>query len=267
MSELKSFDRVADVYDQTRGMPPEATAAVADGIRAVLLSVAPEPRLVEVGVGTGRIAVPLAERGVRVTGIDISAAMVAVLRGKRRDIDVLFAEAARPPFRDASFDAAIFVHILHLVPDAEATVRATLPLVRAGGVFVFGRDDRGNTIRGQADKIVQRVMIDVAKLDMSGWKSYQDTTETAVRILAEAGAAIERSTIARWTESTTAKRIIERLAARDFSSSWRIPDDKLDAIVEESRVRLTELFGGFERAAEYQRSFSITTARVPNAPP
>ena len=36
----------------------------------------------ELGIGTGRIAVPLAERGVRVKGIDLSAAMVERLRAK-----------------------------------------------------------------------------------------------------------------------------------------------------------------------------------------
>jgi SAM-dependent methyltransferase len=42
----------------------------------------------ELAVGTGRIAVPLAERGVRVAGIDLSPDMVAQLRCKSRDIPV-----------------------------------------------------------------------------------------------------------------------------------------------------------------------------------
>jgi SAM-dependent methyltransferase len=42
----------------------------------------------ELAVGTGRIAVPLAERGVRVAGIDLSPDMVAQLRRKSRDIPV-----------------------------------------------------------------------------------------------------------------------------------------------------------------------------------
>lgn len=38
----------------------------------------------ELGIGTGRIALPLVQRGVRVCGIDLSAAMVARLRAKPR---------------------------------------------------------------------------------------------------------------------------------------------------------------------------------------
>jgi len=48
----------------------------------------------ELGIGTGRIAVPLAERGVRVSGIDLSEAMVARLRAKRDDIDVVIGDFA-----------------------------------------------------------------------------------------------------------------------------------------------------------------------------
>src|SRR6185295_11063968 len=128
MPELKSFDRVAEVYDETRGLPPEAEAAIGAGIARELRDVAAAPRLLEVGIGTGRIAVPLAAEGVRITGIDISPKMLARLREKRGDIDVMLAEASRPPLRARSFDAALFVHILHLVPDAEATLRATMAL-------------------------------------------------------------------------------------------------------------------------------------------
>lgn len=42
----------------------------------------PQRRLLELGVGTGRVALPLARRGVRVTGIDESEAMVSKLRAK-----------------------------------------------------------------------------------------------------------------------------------------------------------------------------------------
>jgi ubiquinone/menaquinone biosynthesis C-methylase UbiE len=260
---LKSFDRVAHVYDQTRGMPPDAERAVADGIAAKLREVAPHPRLLEVGIGTGRIAVPLAERGVRVAGIDISRAMLAVLRSKRTDIDLAFAEAGQLPFRNASFDAALFVHILHLVPDSDATVRATLPLVRPGGLVILGGDDREESIRERANRVILQITQEVAGIDLGGWKPYESTHERALEILAEAGATIERRTLARWLSSTTAKRMAERLAARDFSSSWRIPDDKIDAIAAEARIRLAALFGGFEQSVEFERSFSIVAARLP----
>ncbi|CAN5123466.1 class I SAM-dependent methyltransferase [soil metagenome] len=69
------FDEATD-YD---GMfAPEAINPVVD----FLVELAGDGRALELGIGTGRIALPLAERGVPVHGIDLSEAMVARLRAK-----------------------------------------------------------------------------------------------------------------------------------------------------------------------------------------
>jgi SAM-dependent methyltransferase len=70
-------DRIADVYDELPTHPPDADAAVA--LLADLAGVGPA---LELAIGTGRVALPLAERGVAVSGIDASEAMVAKLRAK-----------------------------------------------------------------------------------------------------------------------------------------------------------------------------------------
>ena len=106
---------------------------MSERLAAILRANGFDPSVYEVGVGTGRIAVPLAGLGIRVTGIDISRQMLGRLRSKSGAVSVVLAEASRPPFRDASFDAAVFVHILHLVPDGAATMAATLRAMRPGG--------------------------------------------------------------------------------------------------------------------------------------
>lgn len=66
----------ADVYDETY-------AEVEDSVIDLLARHAGDPpRALELAVGTGRIALPLSERGVAVTGIDVSEEMVARLRAK-----------------------------------------------------------------------------------------------------------------------------------------------------------------------------------------
>src|SRR5262245_25954465 len=132
--QLKSFDRVADCYDATRAMPAAASAAVAAGIAQVLRAGASAPKLLEVGIGTGRIALPVHAAGVAVTGVDIAPGMLARLRAKRADIPALLAEATRLPFRADTFHGALFVHLLHLLPDAGAALRAAQAVVRREGV-------------------------------------------------------------------------------------------------------------------------------------
>lgn len=263
MADLKSFDRVAHLYDETRGIPAEAERAIADGIAAVLREVSPSPHLVEVGIGTGRIAVPLVERGVRVTGIDISTKMLAILRGKRSDIDVLIAEASRPPVRDASFDAALFVHVLHLVPDPAATVRATMSMVRRGGVMIEAGDDREQSLRSQADELVRTTALELSGVDIGGWTPYDRGVELFREIMQGAGAEVRSETLARWKGSTTGRRMLERLKRRDYSSSWKIPDGVMPELLERVTPRISDLFGDLDATVEYDRSFSMRYARVP----
>jgi SAM-dependent methyltransferase len=78
-------ESVAVRYDEDdAGMfAPEVTAPTVDFLAALAADGAPESgSALELGIGTGRIALPLSERGVLVHGIDLSAAMVARLRAK-----------------------------------------------------------------------------------------------------------------------------------------------------------------------------------------
>jgi hypothetical protein len=70
-------DRIADVYDRWFTLPEDAEPAAA--FLAVLAGAGPA---LELGIGTGRVALPLAGRGVTVHGVDASEAMVAKLREK-----------------------------------------------------------------------------------------------------------------------------------------------------------------------------------------
>src|SRR5262245_11710930 len=68
-------ERAAPVYDQDA---PTVDPLMLD----VLERLAGNGRVLELGIGTGRVALPLAARGVHIEGIDISPAMVERLRAK-----------------------------------------------------------------------------------------------------------------------------------------------------------------------------------------
>jgi SAM-dependent methyltransferase len=73
-------ERVAERYDESAADMFEP--AVVDPVVDFLAELAGDGAALELGIGTGRIALPLAQRGVRVHGIDLSEAMVAKLREK-----------------------------------------------------------------------------------------------------------------------------------------------------------------------------------------
>jgi SAM-dependent methyltransferase len=80
MPEDHFGERVAARYDASSADMFEP--AVVEPVVAFLAELAGDGAALELGIGTGRIALPLAQRGVRVHGIDLSEAMVARLRAK-----------------------------------------------------------------------------------------------------------------------------------------------------------------------------------------
>jgi SAM-dependent methyltransferase len=70
-------ESIAGVYDDLYAGRPDTDAAV-----ALLAELAGDGPVLELGIGTGRLALPLAARGLAVSGIDSSPAMVEVLRAK-----------------------------------------------------------------------------------------------------------------------------------------------------------------------------------------
>ena len=87
MHEDGYFDeRVAATYDESEG--DTFDPAVIDLTVDVLAELAGDGRALEFGIGTGRIALPLARRGVPVHGIDLSKAMVSRLRAKPGGDDI-----------------------------------------------------------------------------------------------------------------------------------------------------------------------------------
>lgn len=262
-TNLRSFDRVAHVYDATRSAPPHVANAVTEALLILLRDVAPSPHLLEVGIGTGRIAVPLAGANVRVTGIDISSKMLDVLRGKRRDIDVLFAEAAHAPFRDAAFDAALFVHILHLVPDIEGTIRETVRAVRPGGALVHVSDDHEE---GGYHLEAGRIMWDVVEELTGATRPRDQHADALVRfdeILRASEARIEERFVVRYEDPFNARHAMARLRSRDFSSSWLIPDAAFDDVTAATERRYEEHWGDLDIVHPAQRTTRLVIARRP----
>lgn len=122
-----SFDRVADIYDATRGGERRGDH-FADDLASWIVG----PRVVELGVGTGVIATGLRRHGVDVVGFDLSEAMMrrAV---ERIGLRVAVADVDQLPLADASVDTAYFVWVLQLVADPLATLTEAARVVRPGG--------------------------------------------------------------------------------------------------------------------------------------
>ncbi|MEU9345686.1 class I SAM-dependent methyltransferase [Streptomyces sp. NPDC048278] len=95
--------------------------------------------VLDLGCGTGSLALLAAEQGHRVTGVDSSPAMVARARAKLagRDAVFLLGDAAAPPVGELLFDAVLVRHVLWALPDPARVLRHWRGLLRPGGRFVL----------------------------------------------------------------------------------------------------------------------------------
>jgi len=133
---MTSFDRAAEYYDATRALPAEIAAALTELLTAELEG---RGRSLEIGVGTGRIAIPLQARGLSLVGADISAAMLDRLvrnAGGTHPFPLLLADAGRMPLATASMGAVLASHVLHLLPDWRRAVDEALRVLGDGGVLL-----------------------------------------------------------------------------------------------------------------------------------
>lgn len=227
-----AFERLAEVYDRTRGPLDRATA---EGL-ARALGEEGVRELLEVGTGTGRVARPLLERGLAVTGLDFSRAMLA--RARARGIDrLLLGTVYRQPFRARSFDGVLLVHVLHLLEDPAAALRESLRVSR-GPVTALVDDPRPpRTEEGEADSPRRWI--------------YTYLREEGIDLPASAGGgpgAKERALLARLppdrllavsdrTVAEPAEREIAALELRGFRHLLDVPDDALARAVRRLRER------------------------------
>jgi SAM-dependent methyltransferase len=131
-------DRFADVYDDWY-----ADVSDVEGTVALIVELAGDAPVLELGVGTGRIALPLAAAGLEVVGIDASAAMVERLRSKPGgpDLRVEVGDfAAALPHVEGGYGAVVvtFNTLLNLVAPgaAERCLSLVHDALRPGGAFV-----------------------------------------------------------------------------------------------------------------------------------
>ncbi len=147
-------ERAASVYDESAA--DMFDPAVVTPVVQMLADLAGQGGALEFGIGTGRIALPLAERGVRVAGIDSSEAMVARLRAKPggEDIEVAIGDFARTRVGgEFSLVYLVFNTIFNLVTqdDQVACFQNAAEHLRSGGRFVIetGVPDLQNLPVGQ----------------------------------------------------------------------------------------------------------------------
>lgn len=132
-----AYDAIAEEYAATYPTTePEAAVdlAMVDHLARLVLE-SGGSTVLDAGCGTGRMARYLADRGLRVTGIDLSPGMLAMARRDHPDLDVREASLLALPVGDAAVDGVLLWYsLIHLTDDElPAALSEAFRVVRPGG--------------------------------------------------------------------------------------------------------------------------------------
>ena len=216
-----AFDRAAEYYDRTRGFPEGVEKDVA-ALMARTGSLTSASRVLEIGVGTGRIALPVSAHVGVYVGIDLARPMMDKLRAKQTSelVYPVQGDATHLPFASAAFDAVIAVHVFHLIPAWRDVLVEVARVLRPGALLIHGWNGR----------------LVVDKLQAI-WQQATDETHAAQGAIPH----WERETFLTnngWREATpiqthsfTIQRapqdFLDSIEQRVFSSIWRMSDEQV----------------------------------------
>jgi SAM-dependent methyltransferase len=181
-------DHFADVYDEWYGAGADTDACV-----DTLADLAAGGPVLELGVGTGRLALPLANRGLEVTGVDASTAMLAALAAKPGGGKVRAVEADMAgPLPDGPWALVVLARNTLFNLSTEAEQQRCLSEVAGvlgsdGGLVVEGFVPDGTRERSSVEVRevgTDRVVLFVDRHDpdtQQAWSSFVELTPTGNR--------------------------------------------------------------------------------------
>jgi SAM-dependent methyltransferase len=134
---VNAFDRYAEVYDRWFDEHPEVYQSE---VRALERFVPSRGRGIEIGVGSGRFALPLQVQ----VGVDPALHMARIARD--RGIDVVLGKAEALPFCRGLFDFALMVTAVCFFDDLSQALAETFQILASGGQLIIALIDRNSPL-------------------------------------------------------------------------------------------------------------------------
>ena len=131
------FDDVAESYDRTNDLLSFGQDRL--WRKRVLKAVNPQPgqTILDLAAGTGSSSVVFAKEGVKVIASDFSEGMLAVGRKRHPELEFVYADATKLPFKDASVDAVTISFGLRNVQEPKVALNEMLRVLKPGGTVVI----------------------------------------------------------------------------------------------------------------------------------
>jgi ubiquinone/menaquinone biosynthesis C-methylase UbiE len=236
-SESINYDRAADFYDATRAYPE----GIAEEIAAFIAKKAflkADTNMLEIGIGTGRIALPMSAHVSSLIGVDISSRMMAKLREKQTSEPIQLAQANAEylPFAAQSFKNVFISHVLHLVSNPQQVLSEVARVLQRSGQLIH--------IRGinEHPPAMEALMNEWRKHRKSGEKSPFERMATDELIAPNDWFKMEEHRFI-YPDTENPARFLETIQNRWWSNTWELSEPEIEiATIALKRIAI-EQFG------------------------
>ena len=252
-----SFDqRVAHKYNQQRAHPADVSRQIG---KAIADTASAGARILEIGVGTGRIATPVAAHGCVVFGIDLSAEMMtAASESAVQSMTFTRADMHHLPFPDNTFTAVTAVHVLHLADDWQRVLREIARVLKPDGAFIQGEDwvDPNSVFGRLRDELRNEA------LRMSpDFKPPAAGISKADYLATLGGTAVTKSVAAEWTTPLSPQQRLDMIEQRLDNESWFLPDPIFNRLFAHLKQFAAETWPDLDSPLPVKRQFRLETTR------
>lgn len=252
----------AERFDGFPHYPEEVAAAIARAVLEALPQREGPPTLLEIGAGTGAMALPLLRLGCRYLGLDQDPEMLRRFREKAEGLgnwELLLADARSIPLPEGSVDGVLLVRFWHLVEEWEEVLAEALRVLRPGGVLLEGFE----RIASPAEEALFRAWEEA--LERQGvrverglhGRRFQEVGE-ALRALGLAPGVQE---VAVWQEARPVGELLDLLEHRVFHFAQGVPEEAHRRAVAAARAWAEARLGGLEAPLPAEKRFSLRVSR------
>ncbi len=131
------FDSVADSYDKTNDLLSFGQSRLWRGKVAKAVNAKSGEQILDIAAGTGTSSMAFLSPGVRVVAADFSKGMLEVGKKKYPELEFVFADAMKLPFKDAEFDVVTMSFGLRNVQDHKVALGEFLRVLKPNGRLVI----------------------------------------------------------------------------------------------------------------------------------
>jgi SAM-dependent methyltransferase len=242
-------------FARTRAFPPSGERQIGAAFEALL------PRgahVVDLGAGSGRLAHILLAHGFSVTALDISRPMLTYLAEHRptssSPLTLTQADVSVLPYTDGTFDAALSVHVLHIVEGWREAVTEALRVIKPAGLFLHAwtHHQPGD----QSQRISQRWR-EILKAHGHQARPGADDDEEIARFLRTLGWTDRLLPAAEWTLARSPRETLDNIRNRHFPFLCDLPDDLFPALFAELEAWARRAVPDLEAAVPRTSTFTM----------